>query len=313
MKGMAKCIGLIMLGVGFIFLGGATWTEEELSKEINLMDQEAGEKSGRLEISSLNIIKRPKTNSPCDWKSEQRIREDIVANEAKYRRLVAEARTQQGEKGRVYDTTTKSILDLATDFNDLCRQYAQMWSACGFDTRAELAKAVGQARLLSVAILVGTTKAGDKVEVITEAMDEVMMARRSYVIKVIAGDEIDDRDKMAIKQEFIPEVDKLIKEMTDFHERAASLSWEIQRRPTGGGSGPSGGNQGGREGGDGLSPERRKLRDQGLALRNIGQRMIKNAQELKIDAEGLVSGRAPEEIQPGSWLPKACFTGSADE
>jgi len=219
---------LMVVGI-FLLLAAIAWAAAELSGQANSMAQDAGSNSAELEMVTLDTLKKPsKQPPPCDWQREKQLRHQITENDARYKELISIAKSEMKSGGKVTEGTQKEVLSQAESYNDLQAQYSSMWNDCNCKTRANLAAKLGTTRVKSAAVVVSEIDQ-KKLDEMNAAQQEMKAARREYVKKASANDELSSEDKKAVEANAIPQVSKLMEVMAKFVQNIAGLMNEIQK------------------------------------------------------------------------------------
>lgn len=320
----------LLITFGLLLLAAAVvWAASELAGQVNSLAQDAGSNSAKLEMVSLQTIKKPQKTKfspgplPCDWQKEQMIRQAMEANDAQYQTLVDKAKSEMKAMGQVSSATARSLRDSANAFMGQCEIYAQMWTACNCLTRARLTRETGNTRLKS-AELVANGMDFNKLADLNDYQEQMRIARREYVQTAVEGDEISDQDREALKTTVLPQAYQVIKLMQDFVRRSEELLKKIQSSSmsagSNGGGGGGGGGHGGGGGGGGIGGgsgvrEKEKLIQQTTGLLGIGDTMEINSRELQVDILALIGGGLPPqaaEAARGLKTGSQCFIGAAE-
>jgi len=218
---------LMVIGI-LLLLAAIAWAAAELSGQANSMAQDAGSNSAELEMITMDTLKKPSKNvPPCDWKKETQLRKKISNNDAKYKKLMAKAKSETKSDGKVTEKTRDAVLNQANSYKDLQDQYASLWSACNCKTRAKLAKSLGNTRVKSAAVVVSEIDQ-KKLDEMNAAQEEMKAARREYVEKAAANDELSAADKKSIQANVIPQTNKMMATMKKFVQAVAGLMSDVQ-------------------------------------------------------------------------------------
>jgi hypothetical protein len=277
---------LMVIGI-LLLLAAIAWAAAELSGQANSMAQDAGSNSAELEMITMDTLKKPSKNPPpCDWKKETQLRKKISKNDAQYKKLVAKAKSETKGDGKVTEKTHDAVLNQANSYKDLQDQYASLWSACNCKTRAKLAKSLGNTRVKSAAVVVSEIDQ-EKLDEMNAAQQEMKAARREYVEKAAANDELSTADKKSIQANVIPQTNKMMITMKKFVQDIAGLMTEVQESAEKMSSQKSGGIGGMFGAAKSLVSTGTGLFKKVQTLSSVANNMSTNTQDLMTDAQTL--------------------------
>jgi|APSaa5957512622_1039677.scaffolds.fasta_scaffold16762_3 hypothetical protein len=277
---------VMVMGI-LLLLAAIAWAATELSGQANSMAQDAGSNSAELEMITMDTLKKPSKNvPPCDWKKETQLRKKISKNDAKYKKLMAKAKSETKSDGKVTEKTRDAVLNQANSYKDLQDQYASLWSACNCKTRAKLAKSLGNTRVKSAAVVVSEIDQ-EKLDEMNAAQEEMKAARREYVEKAAANDELSTADKKSIQANVIPQTNKMISTMKKFVQNIAGLMSEVQESAQKMSSQKSGGIGGMLGAAKSMVSTGTGLFKKVQTLSSVAQNMSANTQDLMTDAQTL--------------------------
>ena len=305
---------LIILGL--LALGAAlAWAAAELLGTASSLAQDAGSNNSTLEMISVESIKRPvKTKEypagpPCDWGLEKNLRRALQSNDLGFNQASAQAKREMSSSGQVSAGTKRQVMDLAREFQNLSNQYAVMWDSCKCYTRAKLAREAGTARMKSAAVIAGGFEKSD-LKAMTDAQDQVRLARREYAVKAVQGEEIGSEDKADLRDRLLPMAKQLLATVEAGEQKATEFRWDAKRAISGGGH--SGGGSGGGSGSGGnvkLSPEQQLVIAIASVLTTVYGNLRYSVIDLINDLTALIMGQLPPGLSPlGAG---ACFIGAS--
>lgn len=310
-------IGLVLLAAALV------WAAAELSGQANSLAQDAGDNSADMEMVTLNTIKKPqKTKSspkppPCDWKKERQIKNSLDSNDAKYKSLRAKAKSELKSTGKVSSGTKNAVMKSASEFKNLCDQYAKMWDACNCKTRAKTARASGNSRMKSAAVLVGGDIDDRTLADMQSAQEAMQQARREYVQTAVDGGELSDEDKGDIRVTVIPQIRSLMSNTQSLLTGVTSLFTNIQKE-AGGAAMDSLTKLATGDAGGAANAAASRLLNPVKALLAVAKSMLSGVKALLADAQALVAGQMPAGVADvtsdmAKKMGGPCFIMSTEE
>lgn len=307
--------GLILLTAVIV------WAAAELAGQANSMAQDAGANSAEMEMVTLDTIKKPQKTKesptqppPCDWQLERKIKKEIDAEDSTFKNLSSSAKSEMNSSGEVSGSTAGAVRESASRFKGLTYQYADLWDDCNCRTRANTARKAGDSRIKSAEVVAGEIDK-DKLDAMDAAQNDMAQARREYVTKASAGDELSPEDKEEIRSNVTPVIQRLFGQVQYLVGNVLSLISEIQSQIDGGTS---------IDVGTLISVVSSVAQGEvpmvGLlgrvqTLLSVSQSLLGNVSALRADADALYAGGAPMGASGSSVvsaLPASCFISATE-
>ncbi len=222
MKISRKALVAILLSLLTV---GLVWAGAELFGQANKATADAGINGADMEMASLEMIKKPAEAPNVDWKKEAKLRKQLEANTAQYKKAVASAQKETKGNKAVSEKTRTKGLALAKKFNELSIEYAAVWDAAGnCKTRADMARKAGLSRLANAEMTFNPIDA-DKIEAYNDSMEALQEARQAYVAD--AKNDLSEADKQALKKNLLPKANKLLDSAVALSNQVTNLVTEV--------------------------------------------------------------------------------------
>lgn len=309
----------LLIILSLLLLSGAlVWAAAKLSGQANALAQDSGIYSAEMEALTIATIRKPVQTkaSPgkppaCDWKKEAQLRKGIEQNDAKYKMVVAKAKTEQNQAGAVTAATKAEATRLAAEYKSLCDQYAAMWSACNCVTRASTAKTAGESRIRSANVVANNEIDGDLIKAMGVSLKEMGSARKEYAREAVESAEIAEADKADLRAKAAPAAKNLVNRLEAFSASVRDLILQIRNNPTGGGSSGGGGGRGGPDPVSQMNTATRQLYRNSQTLGGESRGMLSEGQALSQEVDYLAGG--PEPVYSAITFMIPCFVESAQQ
>lgn len=217
MKNVRKILTVLLL---LAMTAGLVWAGAELLGQANKSAADAGSNAADLEMASLDMIK-PSTNAPnVNWNQLSKIRKQMDANTAQYKKLAASV---QGDS--VSPQTKEKGMKLAKDFQVLCEKEAKLWDqAKNCPTRAKLAREAGVTRVANAEMTFSGADQ-DKIDAYNKQMEKMQDARSSYVSD--AKGDLSEQDRADLQQTLLPKAQNLLSSVTGLSTQVAALLSDV--------------------------------------------------------------------------------------